>query len=71
MSWGLSVSLEMDAALRYRTHAEELRVIAESDGHFQTQRILLSIANDYVRMAETFEQIDRTNQSLLRPRQRN
>ena len=65
-----AVSLEMDAALRYRTHAEELRVIAESDGHFQTQRILISIANDYVRMAETFEQIDRTNQSLHRPKPR-
>ena len=62
------MSLEMDAAMRYRTHAEELRVIAESDGHFQTQRILLSIARDYERMAETFEQIDRTNQSLRRPR---
>lgn len=69
-SLGVRVSLEMDAALRYRTHAEELRVIAESDGHFQTQRILLSIANDYVRMAETFEQIDRTNQSLRRPNPR-
>ena len=67
---GVRVSLEMDAALRYRTHAEELRVIAESDGHFHTQRILLSIANDYVRMAETFEQIDRTNMSLRRPKPR-
>lgn len=62
------MSLELDAATRYRTHAEELRVIADSDGHYQTQRILQSIANDYVRMAETFEQIDRTNQSLRRPR---
>ena len=48
------MSLEMEAALRYRTHAEELRVIAESDGHFQTQRVLLGIAKDYDRMAETF-----------------
>jgi hypothetical protein len=62
------MTLEMEAAVRYRTHAEELRVIAESDGHFQTQRILLSIAKDYDRMAETFEQIDRTNQSLRRPK---
>ena len=58
----------MEAALRYRTHAEELRVIAESDGHFQTQRVLLNIAKDYDRMAETFEQIDRTNLSLRRPK---
>lgn len=57
------MTLEAEAATRYRTHAEELRVIAESDGHFQTQRMLLSIANDYDRMAETFEQIERTNQS--------
>ena len=60
------MSLEMEAALRYRTHAEELRVIAESDGHFQTQRVLLGIAKDYDRMAERFEQIDRTNLSLRR-----
>ena len=62
----MNVSLELDAATRYRTHAEELRVIADTDGHFQTQRILLSIANDYERMAETFEQIERTNQSIRR-----
>ncbi len=59
----------MEAAARYRTHAEELRVIAESDGHFQTQRMLLSIARDYDRMAETFEQLELTNQSLSRPKQ--
>ena len=62
------MTLELEAAARYRTHAEELRVIAESDGHFQTQRILLGIASDYDRMAETFEQIERTNQSLRRPK---
>jgi hypothetical protein len=62
------MTLEMEAAARYRSHAEELRVIAESNGHFQTQRILLSIANDYDRMAETFEQIEQTNQSLRRPK---
>jgi hypothetical protein len=61
------MSLELEAAVRYRTHAEELRVIAESDGHFQTQRVLLGIARDYERMAETFEQIERTNKSLRRP----
>ena len=60
------MTLEMEAATRYRTHAEELRVIAESDGHSQTQRMLLSIAKDYDRMAETFEQLERTNQSMRR-----
>ena len=60
------MTLEAEAATRYRTHAEELRAIADSDGHFQTQRMLLSIANDYDRMAETFEQIERTNQSQHR-----
>jgi len=64
------MTLEMEAATRYRTHAEELRVIAESDGHFQTQRMLLGIARDYERMAETFEQIERTNQSLRRAKPR-
>lgn len=64
------MTLEMETATRYRTHAEELRVIAESDGHFQTQRVLLSIASDYDRMAETFEQIEHTNQSLHRVKPR-
>ena len=58
------MTLEMEAATRYRTHAEELRVIAESNGHHRTQQILLSIASDYDRMAETFEQIEQTNQSV-------
>jgi hypothetical protein len=65
------MSLEIETALRYRTHAEELRTIAETDAHFQTQRVLLSIAKDYDRMAETFEQIERTNQSLRRPKAQN
>ena len=56
----------METATRYRTHAEELRVIAKCDGHFHTQRVLLSIASDYDRMAETFELIENTNQSLRR-----
>ena len=32
----------------------------------QTQRTLLNIARDYDRMADTFEQIERTNSSLRR-----
>lgn len=62
------MSLEQNAAKRYRSHAEELRAIADSDGHYQTQRTLLNIAHDYERMADTFEQIERTNQSLRRTR---
>ncbi len=55
---------ELDAAKRYREHAEQLRVIADSDGHERTRQTLLKIASEYEQMAETFIAIERTNQAL-------
>jgi hypothetical protein len=59
-------SEELLLAARYRTHAEELRVIAESDRDRTSSRMLLRIAVDYDRMASILEEIDKTNRSILK-----
>jgi len=60
------MSVELETAERYRSHAEELRIIAETDRHVETRRVLRGIADDYDRMAQTLEEIDRTNNSAGR-----
>jgi hypothetical protein len=52
---------ELEAAKRYREHAEELRVIAESSKDNVTRKTLLGVAEDYERMARTREKIDRSD----------
>lgn len=54
------VSLELEAAARYRRRAEQLRVIAATHKNPETNRILDAIARDYERMAATLEISDRT-----------
>jgi predicted glycosyltransferase len=39
----------------YRMRAEMLRTLAEMDDHSSNRRMLLQIADDYDRMAETIE----------------
>ena len=58
------MSYEANAAKRYRLHAEELRTIAEYDGHEETRRSLLQTAKGYDVMADTFEKIEQTNRSV-------
>jgi hypothetical protein len=48
---------EANTATRYRQRAEELRVIAESTRDRRTRKLLLGVAEDYDRMAETMERI--------------
>jgi len=62
------MTYELNTAARYRLHAEELRVIADTAVDTKHQRQLRDIAVDYERMAEQLEQIDWTNKSLKRPR---
>ena len=52
------MSYELDAAARYRNHAEELRTIAEADRLVQTREMLLRVAWDYDRMARNMEELD-------------
>jgi hypothetical protein len=54
---------ETRIANRYRRHAEELRVIAESDRNMPTHDTLMRIAADYEKMAETMSELDKSNRS--------
>jgi len=58
------MSNKQELARSYRFRAEELRTIAEMDHETDNRRILMDIANDYERMAATFDAIDQTNKAL-------
>jgi hypothetical protein len=62
------VSEELDIGTRYRQRAEELRMIAADEEVASTRKILLAIAADYERMADTTEVIDKTNRAMNSPR---
>ena len=59
---------EQRLAQSYRIRAEELRTLAEMDDHTKTNTVLIGVAQDYDRMAETLEAIDRTNITLGKTR---
>ena len=48
----------------YRSKAEELRSIADTDEHVRTQEELRRLALDYERIAETLDAIGRTKNVL-------
>ena len=50
---------DVDLAIRYRNHAEELRIIADEAIWKGTRTSLLSAAQDYDRMADTLEKMKR------------
>ena len=56
------MSEELETAKRYRLHAQELRISAESMPEIATT--LRSIAIDYERLASCLEDIDSTNSRL-------
>ena len=58
------MSEELEAAQRYRAHAEQLRSIAADTADKTSRDILLQIADDYDRMAQSLQSIDRTNKVL-------
>lgn len=51
------MGLERDRAAKYRYRAEELRTMAEDWVDSRSRRILLDLADDYERMAETVSKI--------------
>ncbi len=57
------MSYEAKAAIRYREHAEELRVIADGDMYEATKRLLLHVAKDYEAMADTMDAIERAHKT--------
>jgi hypothetical protein len=62
------MSGEFDSALRFRNHAEELRIIAADRASVQNRETLLKVAEDYDRIARTFELIDRSKKVHGLPR---
>ena len=55
---------DLDSAARYIERAEEVRAIAVTMTDERTRQSLLKVAEDYVRMAETRNQIHMLGQSL-------
>jgi hypothetical protein len=60
----LGMTEEMEAARRYRLHADELRTIASESFTPKIRATLLQLAVDYDRMARSMEAIDATNRTL-------
>jgi hypothetical protein len=52
------MSYESEWATRYRTHAEELRTIADADGLEETRRMLMDVAARYEKMARIMDELD-------------
>ena len=50
---------DRQTADRYRARAEEIRVIASTMTHPKTRRSLLTVADDYLLMAATRENLSR------------
>jgi len=50
---------ETRTAANYRLHAEELRTIAEGMADTNTRKVLLSIAEEYERLAQSLERIEK------------
>ena len=57
---------ELETARRYRLHAEELRVLAESMELDRSRDVVLEVAEDYERMAKSLEAIDNSEVALRR-----
>ena len=57
---------ELETARRYRLHAEELRVLAESMELDRSRDVVLEVAEDYEKMAKSLEAIDNSEVALHR-----
>ena len=55
---------DLDSAVRYLERAEEMRVIAATMADERTRNALLKIAEDYVGMAQTRNQIYKLEQTF-------
>ena len=60
------MSADLDLALQYRKHANELRLMAEDPKFKSIRASLLSIAGDYDALGDQLEAVDKTNQELAR-----
>jgi hypothetical protein len=55
------MSEELETARRYRAHAEELRQIAEGMKDEPNRRVIIQVAKDYEKMANSLEALHRSN----------
>jgi len=62
------VDKPIEAALRCRNYAEELRIIAADKATPENREALLRIADDYDQMANSFESLDRAKRLSGLPR---
>ena len=62
------MSEDIQRAIRYRNYAEELRLIAADKATPENRQRLISAAEDYDRMADSLEAVDRTKRAQGRPR---
>jgi hypothetical protein len=60
------MSRELGLAAEYRHHARNLLAAAQFDLVEQTRLTLVRIANDFEKMADDLEGVDRTNKMLRR-----
>ena len=51
------ISEETEAAFRFRHKAEEIRMIAEDTRDNKLRNVLVAVADDYEKMAQTMERI--------------
>jgi hypothetical protein len=59
---------ESESAILCRNYAEELRIIAADWSSADNRKTLLSVAEDYDRIADTYEAIDKSKRSKDLPR---
>ena len=64
------MSAELDQALRFRSYAEELRVIAADNTSEENRRTLLTLAVRYEQLAANMDAIEQANEAIRRARRR-
>jgi len=62
--WDFEMSDEREIAESYRVRAEEIRTIAEMDGHKDTRERLQRVAQDYEQMAASLDMIADAHKKL-------
>ena len=60
------MSEELNLAAQYREHARNLRAAAQFDDVENTRRLLIGKAKEFEGLAESLEEIDKTNSYMQR-----
>ena len=57
------MSNEMETAIRCRNYAEELRIMAGDKATAENREMLLKVARDYDRIADSYEAIEKSKRA--------